>query len=124
LSIIFAANLSSRSLSAQICAYQTSWLLYLVTSSFATAVNIRIGQYLGAGKPLQAANTKNVAYTVGAMVILLNVSFILLTFYWFPYAYNTNTDAIPLARRVLLLIALFEFWDGYNVINTGIVKAW
>jgi MATE family multidrug resistance protein len=124
LSIFFSARLGARSLSAQVCAYQTAWLFYLVTSSFATAANIRIGQFLGSGKPLQAANTKNVTYTVGAMVILMNICLILVSHYWFPFAYNTDADALTLARRVLLLLALFQIWDGYNVINTGIVKAW
>lgn len=124
MSVFFAAHLNARSLSAQICAYQTAWFLYLITSSFATAANIRIGQFLGAGKPLEAENTKNVTYAVGAIVIMLNMILIVSTHHWFPSAYNTPTDALSLARRVLLLIALLQIWDGYNVINTGIVKAW
>jgi len=123
LSMFFAAHLSARSLSAQICAYQTAWFLYLITSSFATAANIRIGQYLGAGKPLEAKNTKNVTYAVGSLVIFLNMILIVITHHWFPLAYDTQTDALPMARRVLLLIGLLQIWDGYNVINTGIVKA-
>ena len=124
LSIFFAARLGARSLSAQVCAYQTAWLFYLITSSFATAANIRIGQFLGAGKPMQAANAKNVTYTVGAVVILINICLISIGHYWFPIAYDTGADALTLARRVLLLIAFLQLWDGYNVINTGIVKAW
>ncbi len=124
LSIFFSARLSARSLSAQVCAYQTAWLFYLITSSFATAANIRIGQFLGSGKPLEAANSKNVTYVVGAMVIFINICLIIIFHYWFPLAYNTDFDALTLARRVLLLIGFFQIWDGYNVINTGIVKAW
>ena len=124
LSIFFAALLGARSLSAQVCAYQTAWLMYLITSSFATAANIRIGQYLGAGKPLEAENAKNVTYAVGGLVILMNMSLLVTVHHWFPYAYNTEAEALTLARRVLLLVALLQIWDGYNVINTGIVKAW
>ena len=124
LSIFFAAYLGTRSLSAQVCAYQTMWLFYLITASFATAANIRIGQFLGSGKPLEAANSKNVTYAVGAVVITINMCLIVGFHYWFPFAYNTTQDALTLARRVLLLVALCQIWDGYNVINTGIVKAW
>lgn len=124
LSIFFAASLGARSLSAQICAYQSSWLFYLITASFATAANIRIGQFLGAGKPLEAANTKNVTYALGALVILFNMSLLLIVHYWFPLVYKTEKDALTLARRVLLLIVIFQLWDGSNIINTGIVKAW
>jgi len=124
LSIFFAAHLGARSLSAQVCAHQTAWLFYLITSSFATAANIRIGQFLGSGKPMEAANTKNVTYTVGAIVIFINICLIIIFHYWFPFAYNTKSDALTLARRVVLLIGILQIWDGYNVINTGIVKAW
>lgn len=124
LSIFFSAYLGARSLSAQVCAYQTAWLFYLVTSSFATAANIRIGQFLGGGKPLQAENTKNVTYALGSCIVIFNICLIILGHYWFPLAYNTDTDALTLARRVLLLIGFFQIWDGYNVFNTGIVKAW
>ena len=124
LSIFFAARLGARSLSAQVCAYQTVWLFYSITSSFAAAANIRIGQFLGSGKPLEAANSKNVTYAVGAVVIFINICLIVGFHYWVPFAYNTEKDALTLARRVLLLIAVFQIWDGYNVINTGIVKAW
>ncbi|CAF4432244.1 unnamed protein product, partial [Rotaria magnacalcarata] len=35
----------------------------------------------------------------------------------------TKADALTLARRTLLLIGFMQLWDGYNIINTGIVKA-
>ncbi len=124
MSIFFAARLSARSLSAQVCAYQTAWLFYLITSSFATAANIRIGQFLGGGKPAEAANCKNVTNAVGTLIIAMNICLIVIFHYWFPLAYNTDADALTLARRVLLLIAVLQIWDGYNVFNTGIVKAW
>jgi len=54
----------------------------------------------------------------------MNICLIIIFHYWFPLAYNTDLDALTLARRVLLLLAVLQIWDGYNVINTGIVKAW
>lgn len=112
-----------RSLSAQVCAYQTVWLFYLITSSYATAANIRIGQFLGSGKPQEAANTKNVTYAVGLIVVFINVCLILICHHWFPLAYDTKAEALTLARRVLILLAFLHIWDGFNIINTGIVKA-
>jgi Na+-driven multidrug efflux pump len=73
---------------------------------------------------MEAANTKNVTYTVGAIVIFINICLIIIFHYWFPFAYNTQSDALTLARRIVLLIGILQIWDGYNVINTGIVKAW
>jgi len=124
LSILFAARLGTKSLSAQVCAAQTEWLLFLITSAYAMAGNIRIGQFLGAGKPQQARNCKNVIWTVGAMIILINLTLVILLHRWIPLVYNTEQEALGLARNVLILIAIMHIWDGYNIISTGIVKAW
>ncbi|CAM4815453.1 unnamed protein product [Rotaria magnacalcarata] len=123
LSILFAARLGTKSLSAQVCAAQTEWLLFLITSAYAMAGNIRIGQFLGAGKPQQARNCKNVIWAVGAMIILINLSLVILLHRWIPLVYNTEPEALVLAKNVLILIAIMHIWDGYNIISTGIVKA-
>lgn len=124
LSILFAARLGVRSLSAQVCAAQTEWLLFLILSAYAMAGNIRVGQFLGAGKPQQARNCKNVIWVVGAVIILANLILVILLHRWIPLVYNTEPEALGLARNVLILIAVMHIWDGYNIISTGIVKAW
>ncbi|CAF5229838.1 unnamed protein product, partial [Rotaria magnacalcarata] len=57
------------------------------------------------------------------MIILINLSLVILLHRWIPLVYNTEPEALVLAKNVLILIAIMHIWDGYNIISTGIVKA-
>ncbi len=123
-SILFAAGLSVRSLSAQVIVDQIVWLLYLIMASMGDAGDTLIGQYLGAHMPMKAANAKNIIYTLSAILLMINVSFILVSFYWLPFIFDIEPDALSLARRGLLLAAVVNIFDGFCVVQTCIVKAW
>jgi len=124
LSVFFAAPLGINSLSAQVVVQQIVWLFYMIMASVADAGNILIGQYLGANKPMEAVNAKNVTYTLSAIVLMFNVLFILVTHRWLPFLFNIEPDALSLARYGLLLAAVVNIFDGMNVVQIGIVKAW
>jgi MATE family multidrug resistance protein len=124
LSVFFAAPLGIISLSAQVVVQQIVWLLYMIMASVGDAGNILIGQYLGANKPREAANAKNVTYTLSVIVLTFNVFFILVTHRWLPYLFSIEPDALSLTRYGLLLAAVVNIFDGLNVVQTGIVKAW
>ncbi|CAF1205962.1 unnamed protein product, partial [Didymodactylos carnosus] len=106
LGILFAARLnSSTSLIAQSVAYQIGIFLFLIGQSFAVASNIRIGQYLGANKPDEAKNCKNIAYTMGIIIVLIDMIFIYSTFQWIPLIFNiSDPDALNLTRNILLVV--------------------
>jgi Na+-driven multidrug efflux pump len=123
-SILFAAGLSVRSLSAQVIVDQIVWLLYLIMASMGDAGNTLIGQYLGANMPMKAANAKNVIYTLSAILLMTNVAFILVSYHWLPFLFNIEPDALSLARHGLLLAAAVNIFDGFCVVQTCIVKAW
>ncbi len=124
MSILFAAGLSVRSLSAQVIVDQIVWLLYLIMASMGDAGNTLIGQYLGANMPMKAANAKNVIYTLSAILLMTNVAFILVSYHWLPFLFNIEPDALSLARHGLLLAAAVNIFDGFCVVQTCIVKAW
>ncbi len=122
--VLFAARLSVRSLSAQVLVQQIVLLLYLIMLSMGDAGNTLIGQYLGANMPMKAANAKNVIYTLSAILLMINVAFILVSSHWLPFLFNIEPDALSLARHGLLLAAAVNIFDGFCVVQTCIVKAW
>ena len=124
MSILFAAGLSVRSLSAQVIVDQIVWLLYLIMASMGDAGDTLIGQYLGAKMPMKAANAKNVIYTSSAILLMTNVGFILVSYHWLPFLFNIEPNALSLARYGLLLAAVVNISDGFCVVQTCIVKAW
>jgi Na+-driven multidrug efflux pump len=123
-SILFAAGLSVRSLSAQVIVDQIVWLLYLIMASMGDAGNTLIGQYLGANMPMKAASAKNVTYTLSAILLVINVAFILVSYHWLPFVFNIEPNALSLARHGLLLAAAVNIFDGFCVVQTSMVKAW
>jgi Na+-driven multidrug efflux pump len=73
---------------------------------------------------MEAANAKNVTYTIGVILILFNILIVLVSHRWLPYLFNITTDALPLARYGLLLGAIVNICDGLNAVQTSIAKAW
>ncbi len=124
MSIVFAAGLNVDSLSAQIIVEQVVWLFFLIMSSIGDAGNILIGQYLGAYKPKEAANAKNVIYTFAIILIIFNTFITIFFHYWIPLLYNVQQNALQLARRGLLLCAVFNIFHGIHAVQTDTVKAW
>jgi Na+-driven multidrug efflux pump len=122
--VLFAARLSVRSLSAQVLVQQIVLLLYMIMLSMGDAGNTLIGQYLGAHMPMKAANAKNVIYTLSAILLMINVSFILVSYRWLPFLFDIEPNALSLARHGLLLAAVVNIFDGFYVVHTGMVKAW
>lgn len=124
MSIIIVGKLGARSLSAQVVAYQTVMFLYNIAASLHDAGNILIGQYLGANKPQEANNAKNVVYTLAMIIIMIYALFILLTHRWLPFLFNIPMNSLPLAEHVLLLIGIVVIFDGFTLFQTGVAKGW
>jgi MATE family multidrug resistance protein len=124
LSIFFTSPLGIVSLSAQVVVKQIIWLLYLVMISLGDAATILIGEYIGANKPMQAANAKNVTYAICAIMLMIDAFLLLITHPWLPYLFNIEPDALSLTRYGLLLGAVVSIVDGLSLVQTGIVKAW
>lgn len=80
LGIFFAIPLGIRSISAQVPIQQMIWLTYMIGLSFSDASDVVIGQYLGASKPLEAINAKNVTYTISAAVMTFNFALMVVPF--------------------------------------------
>ena len=121
---LFAAGLSASSLSAQTIVTQTVWFLSLILMSVGDAGNVLIGQHLGANKPKEAINTKNVLYTLTTIVIVINMIFVVLIHHWLPYVFNIPPSTLSIARNVLLVAAIYSIVSGLNIVQISIVKAW
>ncbi|CAF1300912.1 unnamed protein product, partial [Didymodactylos carnosus] len=110
LGVLFAAKLdSARSLSAQSVAYQVGVFLFQVGQSVGVAGNVRIGQYLGAGKPVEAKSCKNIIYTLGVFIVAFDMALIFSTSRWIPLVFNIREpEALALSRHILLVVVSME----------------
>jgi Na+-driven multidrug efflux pump len=74
--------------------------------------------------PMKAANAKNVTYTLSAILLMINVSFILISYRWLPFLFQIEPNALSLVRHGLLLAAVVNIFDGFYVVQTSMVKSW
>jgi Na+-driven multidrug efflux pump len=92
--------------------------------SIGDAGNVLIGQHLGAKKPKEAANAKNVTYTLAIVLTLTNMIFVVLTHHWLPYVFNIPASALSLTRNTLLLATVYSAFEGLYIVQLSMVKAW
>nr|AFK34154.1 unknown [Lotus japonicus] len=98
-------------------------LTYMISLSFGDASDVVVGQYLGANKPAEAINAKNVSYILTIVIMFFNFSLMAVPSYWTPYLFNTEPSALTLTRQGLLIASVFSFLDPVDVTLLGITKA-
>jgi len=103
---------------------QMIFLCYGIALSLSDASDVVIGQYLGANKPAQAINAKNVTYILTVIVIIFNFALMVIPYRWTPYLFNTEPSALSLARNGLLVASIFSIFDTWNIVQLGMIKAW
>jgi multidrug resistance protein, MATE family len=123
-SVLFAAHISDRSLSAQAVVQQIVFMAYLVVSAVGDAGNVLIGQKIGENKPTEAINVKNIIYAVISMFVAVIFILIVAFHSWLPYIFDVEKTAIPLTQHALLLAGVVNVFDGYHVVQASIGKAW
>ncbi|CAF0928092.1 unnamed protein product [Adineta steineri] len=121
---VFAASLTPRSLSAQAIVVQVIFFVSLNMMAVGDSSTIFIGQNLGANKPKEAINAKNVTYTLAIILSAINMILLAIIYWWLPYIFEASADTISLARSILLWASLYSIMDGLNNVHLAIIKAW
>ena len=114
-------------LAAHAIALQAAALAFMVPLGIGQAATIRVGMALGAGDVhwVQRAGRVAMALGVGFM------AFTALLFWIMPYAVirlwldpsdPTNAAVIPLAVSFLTMAALFQLFDGAQVVGAGLLR--
>ncbi|CAF1235216.1 unnamed protein product [Didymodactylos carnosus] len=128
-SILLAATISERSLTAQTIAYQTETLFYYISYAFGLSANIRIGQYMGANEPSKAKQVTNLLYIVMILPLLVNMILILSLCNWIPLFFISKTEkdsaaTISFTKKLLIVVAFSQIIDGYQGLQLdGMIKA-
>jgi MATE family multidrug resistance protein len=95
---------------------------FMVPLGVSTAGAVRVGQALGAGDPAAAARRGWAALIVGGGFMAVSA----LTFAIFPRflmeAFTTDAAVIATGIGLLRVAALFQLFDGIQVVSTGILR--
>ncbi|POY34895.1 MATE family efflux transporter [Solitalea longa] len=114
--------LGAKELAAHQIALSMASLTFMMASGISAAAGIKAGNYFG------QQNYKDLRFSAIAsyhMVIafMLTTAFIFTVFnHFLPSLYIQNTEVINIAAGLLIIAALFQLFDGMQVVGLGILR--
>ncbi|KAH9583253.1 hypothetical protein MS3_00007714 [Schistosoma haematobium] len=112
---LMAGTLGSVTLGAQAIVFQIQSIIYMVPLGLFTAVNIRVGQRLGAFDPVGARYVYFTALTIISIVALFTGLPVVLLRHYIPYMFTSDEEVCSLASQLLPMLLLFQFLEGFAV---------
>ncbi|MFT5567360.1 MAG: MATE family multidrug resistance protein [Glaciecola sp.] len=112
----------SSSLAAHHIAINIISITYLIAAGIGAATSVIVGNGYGE-KDMEKIKLANSKSTV--MVILIMGCLALLTFMansLLPSLYLDNVGVIEIASKLLIIAALFQLFDGYQVVGLGVLR--
>ncbi|CAH8559433.1 unnamed protein product [Schistosoma intercalatum] len=120
---LMAGTLGSVTLGAQAIVFQIQSIIYMVPLGLFTAVNIRVGQRLGAFDPVGARYVYFTALTIISLVALCTGLPVVLLRHYIPYMFTSDEEVCSLASQLLPMLLLFQFLEGFAGVSEAILLA-
>ncbi len=119
--------ISTTALAAHAIALQITAITYMIPLGFSQAATVRIGRAWGAGDRAAAGRAGWTAFTLGLVVtgttgvIAVTAPEYLIGFF-IDTAAPQNADVVRLAAQFLGLAAIFQVFDGAQVVGAGMLR--
>jgi MATE family multidrug resistance protein len=105
-------------------ALNMSALLFMVPASIGMATTVRVGTLLGQKRNHQAQVSSRSAVILGAGLAFFNAFLVVIFRVEIASFYTSNEIVVALAIDLLLLMALFQLSDAFQVITAGILRGY
>lgn len=119
---IFAASFGTTALAAQSICSNVGLLIFQMPFAVSVAVSVRIGHYVGDRSTGNAALVTKVAFFYAAGMSCFNFLVVFLGKTYWARLFSSDDDVVDLALRLLVLVALNQIADGFNVLEAGILR--
>ncbi len=121
-----ATGLSGKLIASEAAAHQIALSLasftFMIPLGISAAAAVRVGNAIGAGQPVRAARAGWSALVVGVACSLISAAVFVLLPRTLVGAFSGDAETIAVAVGLLWLAALFQLWDGIQVIATGALR--
>lgn len=121
-SAIMMGWLGTTALAAHQIAINLATISYMMTSGLGAAATIRVGNYLGQRNFRLLREAAFTLLGMGAGIMLLWGIAFLLGRYYLPSLYISEDEVIHTAASLLVIAALFQLWDGLQVVCAGALR--
>jgi MATE family multidrug resistance protein len=121
---LMIGSLGIVALAAHTIAGNISWATFVVPMTLGSAASIRVGYYVGARQFSQAREVAWLAVQVSMIYAVLASTLLLITRNWLPRIYSSDLEVITLSATVLIVIALFQFFDSVQATLIGALRGY
>uniref|UniRef100_UPI00398EF3AB multidrug and toxin extrusion protein 1-like n=1 Tax=Pristiophorus japonicus TaxID=55135 RepID=UPI00398EF3AB len=119
---IFLAGLVNEvELGAQAIICQVLSIAYMISLGYSVAVSVRVGNALGARKPMQAKTSARVALWCSGSCALVICVILAAIKNVVGYIFTTDREIIELVEKLDPLIATYHLFDAITCMSTGVL---
>lgn len=119
---VLAGRLAATSLAGHQIAMTTVSTTFMLPLGISSAAAVRVGNAIGRGDPRGAARSGWTAVGVGAGVMSICAVVLMLAPQWIARLFTPEVAIIAAAVPLLRLAALFQLFDGLQVVTTGALR--
>jgi multidrug resistance protein, MATE family len=119
---LLAAGLDATSLAAHQIALQTAALSFMVPLGISSAAAVRVGHAVGRGDAAAAARAGWAAILLGGLVMSGSAAVFVLWPSGIVRAFTTEAAVIATGAALLRIAAVFQLFDGLQVVATGVLR--
>lgn len=97
-------------------------LTYMIASGVASAAAIKSGNYFGARSFTDLRASAIASYHIILIFMTVTALVFVLCNQWLPWIVTSDVRVITIAAQLLIIAALFQLFDGAQVIGLGILR--
>lgn len=123
LNTFVAGTISEEILGAQAIAFQIQSIIYMIPLGISTAVNVRVGQGLGAFNPTAAKFTYLTALTSTVFIAFLTAAPVVLFRHSVSFIFTSDVEVAAKASEILPMLFIFQFCEGLAGVSEAVLIA-
>lgn len=109
-------------LAAHQIAINLASITYMMSSGLSAAAAIKSGNYFGARDHANLRLSTNASYHVVIVFMCITALVFTLGNHLLPWLYTSDMNVIPIAAQLLIIAAIFQLFDGTQVVGLGILR--
>lgn len=119
---IMVARLGAAEAAAHQIALNLVSFAYMFGFGVSIAATTLVGQYLGAGNPSAVRRSARSCLVIGALVLGLLGTGLLLSRYRLAELFNPSPGVISLGGSLVVFVALFQLFQGLSLVAAGVLR--
>ena len=119
---LLAGSLGTQAAAAHGIVLNLASISFMAALGVAVATTTRVGNLIGAGRPVDAQRAAGLAMALGAALMSLAAIGFVIFRNALPRLYTPDVEVIALASAILPVAAAFQIFDGTQAVGCGVLR--